>query len=384
MSWQHWLTSSTRSGNPNFTSEAREERRAQLEANRLIKKQQKETRQKFFRAGVSAPPSPVSLSKSASPAREIEISDTESLPDIFFIAEDIFEEIIMANFDSLNANNGADAIKNLGQIKVNWDAEDPTYFFQKLETELQIFEVNKQYTKRQALIRLLPDNVGKEFKHLINLQETEAGALPYKTLKDALIKAYGPRPGDAFQRAMSRAMVGKPSVLLKLLISDICKVNLKNCCCNNTVWGLFQLKIPMYLKNALANEVFNATNMHEIMDKADNFWAANQTTTQVAAVSAPVTTNSEESKSEIAAVGQRNTFYRGRGRGGRGRGGQNRGGQSGQNQSNKPDPRGKRHESNPPWNSCGAHWVYAEAAFKCQSPTTCPMKDKVTPKEPKA
>ena len=70
---------------------------------------------------------------------------------------------------------------------------------------------------------MLPDDVGKEFKHIINLQETAAGNLAYKVLKTALIKAYGPKPGDAFQRALSRVMTGKPSSLLKLLISDICK-----------------------------------------------------------------------------------------------------------------------------------------------------------------
>ena len=38
MSWLNWAsTSSTRSNNPNFTSEAREERRARIEAERVIK-----------------------------------------------------------------------------------------------------------------------------------------------------------------------------------------------------------------------------------------------------------------------------------------------------------------------------------------------------------
>ena len=390
MSWLNYsLTKTTRSGNPNFTAEAREERRAKLEADRILKQQKRADRQRFFKAGISAPTSPVSLSKSTSPLKTIVEDDQKSLPDIFHIDDELFnlEFANMANFDSLTAENGADAIKNLGQIKVNWDAEDPSYFFQKLETELQIFEVNKQYTKRQALIRLLPDNVGKEFKHLINLQETDAGNVPYKTLKDALIKAYGPRPGDAFQRALGRVMVGKPSVLLKLLISDICKHSLANCCCNNTVWGLFQLKIPMYLKTGLSNEVFNAANMHGIMDRADNLWASNQTTTQISTVtvSAPsteATAASTEVKptAEVSAIrGRGNPRQRGnRGRGfnNRGRGGQSRGGQN----QNAPDPRGKRHESNPPFNSCTAHWLYSDAAFKCQSPTTCPMKDRVTPK----
>ena len=293
----------------------------------------------------------------------------------------------MTNFDEQNANNGADAMKNLGQIKVSWDSEDPQYFFQKLETELQIFEINKQFTKRQALIRLLPDTVGKEFKHLINLQETEAGALPYKILKTAIIKAYGPRPGDAYQRAVNRVMTGKPSVLLKLIISDICKTNMANCCCPATIWGIFEQKIPLYLKSGLANERFNADNMQEIMDKADNYWAANQVENQVSsvttpvvaattAVSTPVTTDN----SEISAVNRgRGSFnFRGRYNRGNRRGNNGRGGRG--NQNSGPDPRGKRHESNPPWNSCGAHWVYAEDAFKCQSPTTCPLKDKVKPR----
>ena len=142
-------------------------------------------------------------------------------------ADDLFNEVIeneiMANFDELNTDNGADALKSLGQIKVSWDGENPGYFFQKLETELQIFSINKQFTKRQALIRCLPDDVAKEFMHLVTLQETEAGNLAYKNLKTAIIKAYGPKPGDSFQRALDRVMTGKPSVLLKLLISDICK-----------------------------------------------------------------------------------------------------------------------------------------------------------------
>ena len=114
------------------------------------------------------------------------------------------------------------------------------------------------------------------------------------------------------------------------------------------------------------------------MERADNLWSANQDK-QISAVSvaSKVVTETKETNSEIAAVGRGRGNFNGRGRGGfrgRGRGNQNRGAQNG------PDPRGKRHESNPPWNSCSAHWVYADKAFKCQSPTTCPLKDKITPK----
>ena len=295
------------------------------------------------------------------------------------------EETMAENFDELNTDNGADAIKSLGQIKVSWDAENPEYFFQKLETELQIFSINKQFTKRQALIRSLPDEVAKEFMHLVTLQETEAGTLSYKVLKTALIKAYGPRPEDAFQKAMNRVMLGKPSSLLKLLITDICKQNMLNCCCNRTIWGIFQMKIPMYLKTGLANETFNQANMHGIMDRADNLWAANQNDKQVSVVSTSSTTSAtpstnpstpSDNTTEVAAIGRGRGTFRGRNRGFRNRGG--RGG--GRGAQNGPDPRGKRHESNPAWNCCAAHWVHAEKAWRCQAPTTCPMVNKTTPK----
>ena len=374
---------------PLSEADLREAKRKKLESDRLQRLKQRENRQKQFEAVARA-------QQEANEALE-EILNLD--PNIFegdvediSVSESEIEELLnetKMNFDQKNEDNGADAIKSLGQIKVNWDAENPQYFFQKLETELQIFSINKQFTKRQALIRCLPDDVAKEFMHLVTLQETEAGNLPYKTLKDALIKAYGPRPGDAFQRAMNRVMISKPSVLLKLLISDICRQNLTNCCCSTTVWGLFELKIPMYLKMGLADQTLNNTTMHAIMDRADNLWAANQSK-EISIVTKPAESEKKEEKeketsdAEVAAVGNnrgRGSFrpFRGRGRGNRGYRG---GGRGGQNQpQNQPDPRGQRHASNPPWNSCTAHWLHAEGAWKCQAPTTCPMKDKVTPKK---
>ena len=383
-----WITGYTKASTSKATEESalREEKRKKLEQERLSRNQKREAHREQLQKAIE---SRREADKALQGLLDID-------PDIFSTSDSDKSEIspeeesellsipTMANFDELNADNGADAMKNLGQIKVNWDADDPQYFFQKLETELQIFEINKQFTKRQALIRLLPDAVGKEFKHLINLQETEAGTLAYKVLKTALIKAYGPRPGDAYQRAVNRVMTGKPSVLLKLIISDICKSNMSDCCCSSTIWGIFEQKIPLYLKSGLANEVFNATNMQNIMDKADNYWAANQVENQVSAVSTPVTAATTVS-SPVTAANNSEVSAIGRGRGNSFRGRYNRGGRRGGrgtrgNQNGGQDPRGKRHESNPPWNSCGAHWVYAEDAFKCQSPTTCPLKDKVKPK----
>ena len=357
-------------------ADLQEARNKKLAEDRLIRAKQRAERKKLLLAAEKAQKEANEALADFLAIDPDLFADTNETPTADIDVEDLLdlEEDKMVNFDAENTDNGADAIKSLGQIKVNWDNENPKYFFQKLETELQIFSINKQFTKRQALIRCLPDEVAKEFMHLVILQETEAGDLSYKDLKDALIKAYGPRLGDAFQRALDRVMVGKPSVLLKLLISDICNHNLATCCCKTTVWGLFQTKIPMYLKTGLANEDFNATNMHAIMDRADNLYAANQTDKTVASV----TTKTAVSPPDTAEV---SSVARGRGNGrNRGRGFRNRGSRGGRGGQSGPDPRGKRHDSNPPWNTCSAHWVYADEAFKCPSPMTCPMKDKVKPK----
>ena len=371
MSWLNWANNTSKNENhPEFSVNAAEARRLKLESERKSRREARDKRQLELQS-----------------IRQQQELYNQGLSDLFSIAVDIFESdlsdnqtpVSMPNFDELNADNGADAIKNLGQIKISWDAEEPAYFFQKLETELQIFEVNKQFTKRQALLRCLPDDVAKEFKHLVTLQENAAGTQAYKTLKTAILKAYGPRPEHAFQRAMARVMVGKPSSLLKLLIADICPTQMAGCThCATTIWGLFQLQIPMYLKNALANDVFSEATMHDIMDRADNSWAANQPDTQISSVEKPA---APEKTSEIAAVSNRGRGGRGRGqRGNRGGRGGGRGGNNNSNQNDKPDPRGQRHSSNPPWNSCKAHWQFAGDAWACQSPTTCPLKDQVTPK----
>ena len=359
-------------------AEIREERRRKLEAERLQRAQNRNRIQKqLLDAQKAREEADLVFQEFLDIATDLFDDDTP-----IENSADISDIVIMVNFDEENAENGADAMKNLGQIKVKWNAENPEFFFAQLETELQIFSILKQFTKRQALIRSLPEEVALEFMHLICLQQDKAGDKPYKTLKTALLKAYGPRPGDAFQRALSRVMVGKPSALLKLLISDICDSNLENCCCHKTVWGLFQLQIPLYLKTGLANEVLSTDSLSGIMERADNLWSANQDK-QISAVSVAAKAVTKvavtEADSEIAAVGRGRGNFNNRGRGFRGRGrGNGRGAQNG------PDPRGKRHESNPPWNSCSAHWVYAEKAFKCQSPTTCPMKDKITPKSNQA
>ena len=120
MSWiRGYVTSSTRSNNRRFTPEAREERRAELEEKRLLQARKRKERSEALRPSVSLPASPT---KPGAFEPELEVceeeSETRSLPDIFRIAEDIFEELTMTNYDEQNEEDDAGAIQNARDVKL--------------------------------------------------------------------------------------------------------------------------------------------------------------------------------------------------------------------------------------------------------------------------
>ena len=130
MSWFGYsTTSSTRSGNPRFSQESREQKRVELEAERLRKAKQKAQRKAYFAAGVSAPPSPTSSRANTPPPSEesevrpppIEVileEDRLSLPDIDFSVDfNIFNEEIIMDFDREDETDGAKALDNLRSIQ---------------------------------------------------------------------------------------------------------------------------------------------------------------------------------------------------------------------------------------------------------------------------
>ena len=126
-------------------AEIREERRQKLEAERLQRAQNRNRIQKQLQ----------DAQKAREEADAVLQQFLEIAPDLFddetpvndSSEVDIDDIVTMVNFDEENAENGADAMKNLGQIKVKWNAENPDFFFAQLETELQIFSILKQFTK---------------------------------------------------------------------------------------------------------------------------------------------------------------------------------------------------------------------------------------------
>ena len=146
--WKYQPTSSTRSNNPNFTSEARERRRQELETKRLELAKKKQAKKAFHAAGVSLPSSP-STSRAPSPVRdhleslnlplntlpEIE-DDLRSLPgDI-----EINKSIIMPEnelFEDKSADDDKEAWKKT--ITVKFNKHEVEYFFTAAEAQMKSF-----------------------------------------------------------------------------------------------------------------------------------------------------------------------------------------------------------------------------------------------------
>ena len=99
----------------------------------------------------------------------------------------------MVNYDAEDKEDGEDYYKRVGMIKLAWDP-DVEYWFNSIEASLRQAQVFRQWTKREILQTLLPDEVREEVRYLLRLPKDKAGATPYKDIKDALIEIFAPKP----------------------------------------------------------------------------------------------------------------------------------------------------------------------------------------------
>ena len=310
-------------------------------------------------------------------------------------------------YDTATGEDGEDAYKKLSSIKMPFCTQDPKYWFNNFERKLKNCEVKSQRAKKDALHEQLPKAVEDEVKNLLRLGEDEEGPQPYKDLKVRLLSLYQPKPEDAFDRAMSRVMTGKPSTLARQIINDICdcRIPLGSSCCARQVFGMWRRSLPVHVKAHISNQVFTSTTYETVLQIADNVYASHKSSSSstsaptVAAVAAPMsgtgaqaTTGVQQSVNpqsgqQVAAFqsqghgrgnrGGRGNQAQGQNRGGnRGsgstRGGNfnrgqrgnqgSRGGQSGQGGEGHPVHQGRRHHSQPPLECCRTHWVFGGQA----------------------
>ena len=229
----------------------------------------------------------------------------------------------------------------------------------------------------------------------------------YLKLKTELIEIFGPPKEDAFERAMSRVLSGKPSQLARALVSDLCEHKLDGCCCYKFIYGLWRRALPSNVKSGIAHMEFNAATFKQVIKLADDIHGSNKPPgagASMAAVESELLEtgfhqsfpSAQGATAEVAAV-----QFRGRGRGqrggrggrggrGSGRGGRGSGnagnfqnqtqGSSGQSSGNgewsssNPRWKGPRHPDLPPFNSCKKHWDWGKSARFCQEPWQCPWK----------
>ena len=372
-----WLTGyKSKPSTSESEADSREAKRNKLEADRLQRTQQREATKRQLLA-----------------AQESREQATKALQELLNISTDIFDgeetleneqnisdlsddsEIIMVDFDKQNEEDVATALDNLRTVHCPFNKEDIEFWFCQLEDQLTLIGVKKQWTKKIALTRFLPMEIQVEVKSLLKLQQTAAGVDIYFKIKRQLLKLYGPKPEDAYTRAKNRVLTGKPSQLGKLLLEDICTgdTKLDGCHCANTVWGMFREKIPIIIRNHIADMPFNKDTYESVFDKADQVWDSNKgseplTQNQVSAI---------ESTSEVAAVQKsQNNKNKGQNRQNRQNGqsnknqNQNQGGSQKNKNENQPEKNPVNEES-----LCRIHAKWKKDAHFCAAPWACKMKN---------
>ena len=275
------------------------------------------------------------------------------------------------------------------------------------------FGINLQWSKKDAILPLLPEHVIEECKPILRLSEADAGTQIYKDLKTEIIALYGQKDEHAYKQAASLRLTGRPSALGKQLIHKLCPgaKPFETCHCAKIVFGMWHAQLSTPIRVGLAGLKFNKDTYKDVFIKADEIWLQNggsdvpqqvvAAVTSNSASSAPAPPSSPNSSSSLqVSAASRGRGGRGRGgnnRGGRGRGGYNRGNQNNQNnQSNtnrnnnttsssnssgsKPHQKGQRHPDGPPDSACARHWLHGRGATYCSDPLVCEWVNIIAPR----
>ena len=318
----------------------------------------------------------------------------------------------MVNYDSATGEDDNGALQKAVTHLQNFEFLDNNlnFYFNQIELKMQTCGVKKNYTKMQVLTSILPFRIQEEVMPILSMQETEFGdEMPYKKLKDEILKIFKPSQDQDFERFMGRVLSGRPSQLCRALINDICTHRLRNCCCHRFIGGQWKRQLPSNVVQAVAHLPFNADNLDTILQLADSVFSStrSQAIPSVAAVTynqpsgafslpAPPVLDTafhqdfqaETSSPQVAALSSRGRSNWGRGRGQsrggaqrqRGRGGRGGGQSQGQGGQEHPRHKGPRHPDAPPVQSCRRHWLFGKGAHFCEEPGSCPWKNFYVPK----
>ena len=332
-------------------------------------------------------------------AQKAQAEADQALEELLNIAEDIFGDLeddssedidedellapdIMEDFDVENGTDGDKAAEKLGTLQCPFTKSDIDFWFTQLETQLEVLGVKSQWVKRLALQRVLPPEYQEDVKGLLRVSKSASGTDIYKRLKTELLKLYGQKPEDAYNRAKNRIMSGTPSQLGKALIDDlcVCDVKLTGKCCNLIIWAMFKEKLPIVIRNHIARMTFNQTTYQEIFDAADHVFESNKGAEPRGIPTSVAATTTTATSPEVAAVSSKNKNNTNRQSGkknkNQGQQNKNQGGQSsGQSQSGQN--KGQKHAtaSGADDKLCKIHYKFGVNANFCVAPWKCPMKE---------
>ena len=103
-------------------------------------------------------------------------------------------------FQDANFPDDDDAWKK--EVKIKYNPNDVKYWFNAVEAAMKNYGINSQWSKKNAILPLLPDTVTEECMSILRLDETEAGDSIYKDLKEEILSLYGPKDEDAFNKVV--------------------------------------------------------------------------------------------------------------------------------------------------------------------------------------
>ena len=270
----------------------------------------------------------------------------------------------MVDFETEDTADGADAQKLTASLKIDFDRTDVEFWFMQLEMHLTTAGVNAQWTKRLLLHKMLPADVVDEVKDLLRKSKANAGAHPYKDLKERILETFGIQPEDAFAQAEALMLTGKPSQLLHKLINIVCvkHPDLVGCCAAGQVSGMWRRRLPPEVRQRIAGmSIVGKDKMKDTCGIADSAHANMKVPVIAAAAYNPAlgldTSADAPALQQVAAATKKYPPRKKQ--------------QSGGHATSKTG-RGEPHSDNPPASACNTHWKYGRSAFICRKKDTCP------------
>ena len=153
---------------------------------------------------------------------------------------------------------------------------------------------------------------------------------------------------------------------------------MEQCCCKETVSGIWTAKLPENVRTAIANESLGGGNLPKVLQIANAVYRASSATSTVAS-----TAVTPAESTETAGTLPVEAFQRGRGRGrgrfGRGRGGWSQRGRGAAQQGQNKDQKKTTHPDNPPAGCCKQHQKWGKSAYYCVQPSSCPWSQITAP-----